>query len=473
MKEASLRHRGNILKFIFLSFLFVQQSWAQKITLEQYMEEVNQANPNIEASRLRALSLEHKIAPSKTLEDPFIAAGIDEVPFKGGSAGLRRYQLSQSIPFPGKLSTRGEIAEKKAETGKFDSETLGRQIKVVATQVYLRASFNQESMKLNQKIQAILEEITSSAKSRYRTGENLHHEWLIAKLELSSLKVDLLRLQRTDVTLKALLNELRNKPPGTPIDVSDLAVNDVQEDLKPDLSNQPEIKTLQAYKLSSEKELKLAKLGYAPDFVIQGMAMEPTSRNMSQQGSNWGVMVGITVPLYFWRKQSELVTAAEKSRTATLLEMKGLENRLNTEVTDALQQYKTAFDVVKLYKNEVIPVTEIAVKNARASYAAKTAPLSQLLEALKTQRIQELEYLASKIDVSIAKLRVTELLSNPPLLRFAPTRPTMFGTDMTSSMGLAGEMGGSATINMGSGMSGPTRKESTPESNASGMPGGM
>lgn len=464
-----------IFSLLLLGVLYVNSTEAGKLSLEDYLLEVKSSNPSIEASKLRSLALKHRIEPARTLEDPFIAAGIDEAPFEGGGPELRRYQLSQTIPFPGKLSTRGDIAEKRAKSVEYDAETLTRQIKVFATQVYLNAVYNRESMKLNQRIQTVLMEISSSAKSRYRSGDNAHHEWLLAKVELSTVKVDFIRLQRSQSVLMALMNELRNRPPHTPIELEDARIEDLRlaENLSPDIASQPEIKAIEAIKNVANDELKLARLSYAPDFVIQGMAMEPTSQNMSGMKSNWGLMVGVTVPLYFWRKQSELIAAAEKDFTATVLEHRSLANRLNTELTNAKEEHKTSLDVVKLYEKDVLPVTEIAVKNARASYSAKTLPLRQFLDVLRTQKIQELEYLAAKIDVQLTALRIRELLSSPPLLKLAPSRPTFFGINMSSSMGSSNEMGGSASINMGGGMSGPTRMQSPApeESSVSGMEG--
>ncbi|MBK7961768.1 MAG: TolC family protein [Bdellovibrionales bacterium] len=71
----------------------------------------------------------------------------------------------------------------------------------------------------------------------------------------------------------------------------------------------------------AENERRLAKLSYFPDFVIQGMAMYP-SPEMMEEKSNWGVMIGINLPLYFWRKQSELSTAASIDKEAAILEKK-------------------------------------------------------------------------------------------------------------------------------------------------------
>lgn len=441
---------------------------ATGMSLNEYLVEVNKENTSIEASKLRTLSLKHKIKPSSTLDDPFIAAGLDEIPFAGGKAKIRRYQISQSIPFPGKLGARAEIAETKAESSEFESLTVARQIQVLAIQIFLRASYNNQEIELNQKIQKIIEETTASAKARYRTGDATHHEWLLAKLEMSVLNVELLRLKRTQKTLTALLNELRNKAADTQIKIDYqglLSTADESREIQVNLDSQPELLGWLAQKKASEAELKLAKLSYTPDFVIQGMAMEPTMKDAEMsEPANWGVMVGVTIPLYFWRKQSELVAAAENDRLASIAEYQSLQNRLNTEILDAKLQLQTSLDVVKLYKNDVIPITEIAVKNARISYASKTLPMRQLLDTLRSQRTQELELLAAQMDVVVAKTRMTELLSNSPATRFAPTRPTLFG---------GGGMESSGPVNMGSGFSVPTQKQNVPGTNDSSSSGGM
>lgn len=453
---------------IFGSIFGAALTFAKGMSLNEYIDEVKKENKTLEASKFRSLSLKYKIKPASTLDDPFIAAGLDEIPFDGGSARIRRYQISQSIPFPGKLSAQSEIATTKAETSELEFLTVTRQVQVLATQVFLRTSYNKQEIELNLKIQKIIEETSASAKARYRTGDISHHEWLLAKLELSVLKVELLRLSRTQKTLISLLNELRNRPSDSQIEVDMHDLLDRVEEIKDvqvNLDSQPELQGWLAQKKVSEAELKLVKLSYAPDFVIQGMAMQPTMKNAEMsEPSNWGVMVGINIPLFFWRKQSELVRSAENDRLATMADYKSLQNRLNTEVSDAKQQLQTSLDVVKLYKNDVIPLTEIAVKNARISYASKTLPMRLLLDALRSQRTQELELLAAQMDVIVAKTRITELLSNSPVTRFAPTRPTLFG---------GGGMESSGPVNMGSGISAPIQKQNIPGSNDSNSSGAM
>ena len=436
------------------------------------MEQVREANPSLKSFRMRGEAQKERVPPAGTWDDPFFAIGPDEVPVSMGESAVLRFQLSQSIPFPGKLGLRKRIASLRAESAQSDADASERTLKVLAHQTFLRLVFNQNARALNQQIRSLLANELGSAQARYKTGDATHHEWLLSKLELSVLEVERLRLERDHQVLTALFNELRDQPPEALVEIevpdfSKLLQQADQEmgEAEKQIQEQPELKSAAAVVHSFEAEETLAKLGYAPDFVIQGMGMQ------SLQGPsmfNWGLMMGLNLPIFFFRKQSNLVSAAQFEKEAALAERRRLENRLRTELREAHQQLKTARDIVRLYMREVVPATEIAAKNARVGYAARRLPLSQFLDVLKTQRTQALELLASRIDVILGSVRVRELLSNPPVIRLAPGRPTLFGSGGMSS-------GTSGSVSLGGGMSGSTsgpKKSGIDSSQASGM-GGM
>lgn len=444
---------------------------ADALTLETYLSQVHEKNPAIQSARFRSKAFEDRVDPAGTLDDPFVAMGVDEVAFGSGPGYVTRYQVSQAIPFPGKRSTKSAIAKEKANSAGSDAETLGREVTVLATQAFFRAYYNQKALELNGKLQEIVEGIIASTKSRYETGEEGHHELLLGNIEISTLNVERMKLLREQKTLLAVLNEFRSQPPDTPLGDLSVTFSDresAENDPSP-LADQPEMKSLDAFVAQVEKEEKLADLAYYPDFVIQGMAMDPSS-NMMDARSNWGIMVGVSIPLYAAEKQSKLLNATIQDKKAAIQERSSLENRLNAEMVAAKEQFKTARDVVELYKNKVLPSTNLAVSNAKTSYAAGRMLLTEYLDMLKVQRTQELEHLAARIDVELARTRLEHLLSAPPVLRLAPAKPSLFGRQ-----GMGGGMG-SDTVSMGDGMSGPTRKPKTAagpsDSGGTGM-GGM
>lgn len=464
------------LLFCIISLTPDAQANLTKLSLQEYLLEVEANSLSIQSTLLRSEALKHRIGPSSSLDDPFFAFGLDEIPFEGEKSKVKRYQLSQSIPFPGKLNLKEKIAESRYAASTASVETIKRQIRVIATQLFLKAQYNEQSILSYEQIKTIIESITTSVKAKYRTGENNHHEWIQVKLELSTLNVELLRLQRLQLNLKASLNELRNKAPETPIEFlpENFQLLDKEQTEKENeiaIEKQPEVQSINAQLKSSDHELTLAKLSFAPDFVLQGMAMEPASMDpASMEKSNWGFMVGINIPLYFWSKQSEQVAAAEKDRLASIAELNILKNRIETEYVSAKAQLETSLDVLKLYKNDVLPLSEIAVKNAKAAYAANRMTLRQLLESLQAERVQKLEYLGAQMDVVVSRMRMKDILSNPPLTRFAPARPFRFDASMGNSMGETEGMDTSGTINPGTGINLP-KKSGDSDGNAS--PSGM
>lgn len=451
-------------------------SVAGPLTLSDFLAQVKDANPTLVAARARADAAEHRVRPVSTLDDPFVAVGVDEMAFGGGGGSVMRFQFSQSIPFPGKLGALGDAAKARADSVLADSETAVRTLTVIATQTYYRTYFNHKAIALNEENRGYIRGTIESTKARYKTGDASHHDWLLGKIELGVLEAEKLRLGREQRALHALLNELRNLTPETRITLGDIRFDStevVESDPKKLFAGQPEMKAFERASDSAQADERAAKLSYAPDFVIQAMAMKPRSMDMGQPG-NWGVMAGVNLPIFFWRKQSELVGAAQADREAADAERRTLENRLNTEIVDAKEQLKTARDVVALYKKDVIPMTEIAARSARSGYAARRLPLTQLIDTLKVGRIQQLELVAAQVDVELSKTRLENLLSSPPLMRLAPSRPSVFtGSSGMSSMSQGMSQGTSGTVNMGSGMSGPTRKQPRAnESSASDM-GGM
>lgn len=461
--------KGPCAVALFVFILLASSAFAEPLTIDSFLSQVREGNPNAEAARSRAEAFEHRVKPTSTLDDPFVAAGVDQIPFGGGTGSMYRFQVSQAIPFPGKLGTKGSAAEKRAEAAKADAETTERSFTVLAVQTYYRTYYNHRALELNEQSGKLIEQSITSTKARYRTGADSHHEWILGKVEIGVLRAERLRMEREQKSLHALMNELRSKPPETPIELGKVEFKDDEKAspaAKESFENQPELKAARNQADAASSDETNARLSYLPDFVIQGMAMKPRMSGKDESGmepkGNWGVMAGINVPIFFWRKQMEQVHAAKAEHDAAEADRRSFENRLRTEVVDANEQLKTAREVVALYKKDVIPLTEIAGKDARSGYAARRLPLTQLLDTLRVERTQNLELIAAQIDVELSKTRLENLLSSPPVLRLAPARPTVFGAGGMGSAGMS--QGTSATVNMGSGMSGPTRKESAPSS---------
>lgn len=438
-----------------LCFLFSSHGLAEGSTLTDYLRQVQDSNPSLQAAKVAAEKAQLQIRQASTWDDPFIGVGIDEKPVDGGPGGIKRYQISQTILFPGKNSARSAIASYEAESVKSDIETTARQIRVLATQIYFKSYLNRKSIELNQELHRILKTIADSSKASYQSGSSGHHEWLLSQVELNILEVEMLRLLREQKSLTAVFNEMRNQPMQTDLPTLSFEYKEpsVTSSRPPDFSTQPELRSIDLSVKQASEEERLAKLSYFPDVVLQGMLMDPEPEMMNEKQS-WGVMLGVTLPIFFWRKQSDRAHAASAQKRIAEFERQSLINRISTEWLEAGEQLKTSKDVVKLYQTSVLPSTKLAVQNAKTNYAARKLSLDQYLDSLKILRLQEIELIAAQMDVYLSDLRLKDLLSSPALIRLSPGRPSLFGG---GPMGSYNDMD-TGTVNMGSGMSGPVRR---------------
>lgn len=451
---------------LFLFLLFAESAFSSELTLDQYLDQVRQNNLSLKSASLKVEAMKARVSPSGTWDDPFIAIGKDEIPTDGSMGAVTRIQLSQSVPFPGKSGLKSDIADYKAKSSESDRVALEREMNLYASQVFFKLYYNQRALELNEQLKKLVESSAESAKIRYQSGSSEHHEWLLSRIELNLLEVDRLKLMRENKSLTAVFNELRNGPAVKKAEELKVAFSNEDFLLNQDFQNQPEMKSLDLSLAQSAAELKLARFSYLPDFVFQGMMMKPDPEMMDEK-KTWGFMVGINLPLYFWSKQNDLLAAAKLEKQSVEADKLRVENRLRSEEIDAREQLNTARDVVELYQKSVIPSTELAVSNARSGYASRRLPLNQFIETMKVSQTQKLEYIAAQIDVEFARLRLKNLISSPPVLRFAPSRPSLIGAGMGSSAM------GSDSVNMGGGMKVPAAKTKDSASGSQSSGGGM
>jgi cobalt-zinc-cadmium efflux system outer membrane protein len=424
-------------------------SKSAELALTAYTNEVLQSNPSLASMQSRLTAAKAATSFAGALDDPVLSVGLEDVPTSGEDmSSMRRYELAQIIPFPGKRGKREDIAEKEAAVAEANVYTTERELKVLATQIYYRALYNQNAQKLNHDLRSLIQTQLSSSRSQYKLGEGTHHDWLVLKVLMGTLDVESSRLKRESLSLQALFNELRGREPGASLPALVLeesqATNEEPETL---LQAQPELKSLRALEEAAKLRTSLSRLSYLPDFMIEGMYMEPRAE-MAEEKPTWGFMIGLSLPLYFPVKQSRQVEASEALQTASNKDQEALMNRLRTEIIDAREQLHSAQDIVKLYQSVVLPDTQLAVQSAKSGYAARRLAITEYLNAMKTNRQLQLELLAAQIDVELAKTRIRELISSPPLLRLAPSKPSVFGSGaMGSDMGM--DAGSSPAMQLG------------------------
>lgn len=453
------------------------------MTLSAFVAAVEAESPQLDAARLRTRAAEARVGPARALPDPFVAIGIDELALglsdedgpRSWPRPVLRYQVNQTFPLAPERNARRDAAAATAEVVGGNVEITRRMLRVGAVQLFLRARYVEAALRTNAQLGEALDDVIASAEARYITGGTAHHDVLLAKAERALLERDALVLRRALAVLHAEMNELRGRPADE--EVPPLVDDEPRSDRPPlslgaALAQQPELHRASSAVAAADARVRVARTAGHPDLSLQVMAMQSLTPGMP---SSVGTMVGVTVPIYWKRKQRPTIDAAKVERDATARDKDALERRLEAEWVAAQRAYETSVDTVRLYEEDVLPATRAALESSKAAYATQQVPFVELLGVLRATLAVELELVAAQTDVRLARLRLDELLAMPSVVRIAPGAPTLFG-----GMGMGGGAAGMAgdamvparPIQMGSGGMQPPATLDVGGSDDSGM-GGM
>lgn len=439
----------------------------ESLTLSAFVAAVETESPQLDAARLRTRAAKLRTGPARALPDPFVAIGIDELALgpteedgaRSWPRPVLRYQVNQTFPLPPERNARRDAAAASAELVGRDVEVTRRALRVAAVQLFLRARYVEAALRTNAELAEALDDVIASASARYMTGDTAHHDVLLATAERALLDRDALVLRRTLAVLHAEMNELRGRPADE--EVPRLVDDPPSSPRRPlslgaALAQQPELLGASSAVAAADARIRVAETTGHPDLSLQVMAMQSFMPDMP---SNVGAMVGVTVPIYWKRKQAPTIDAAKVERQAVQRYKDALQRRLEAEWVAAQRAYETSVDTVRLYEDDVLPATRAALESSKTAYVTQQVPFVELLGVLRVTLAVELELVAAQTDVRLAQLRLEELLAMPTVVRIAPGAPTLFGgmgAGMSGAAGMGADtMPSARPIQMGTGMRPP------------------
>lgn len=408
--------RENVMKSV---LLWISMLWPvfgiadglRRASLEQLVQETLDHNPDIHAARMRWESAKAVIPQVQTLPDPKILVGYTDIaPMKGPMFGL-----SQEIPFPGKLSLKGEIASREAES--VEQDYVATQLTVIARlkQLFYELHLVHKSIDVVTKNKLLLESFEETAEARYSVGEAAQQDVLRAQTEISRLLARLATLEQRRRSLHAdinrILNRLPNDPLGTPEEIRFTPMRRTLTELNTILEQGSPLLHAQQRNLERGNQvIALANRQYYPDFELDARGQHDTV--MSTLG--YQVMLRVQVPLYFPTKQREGVREAVASREAVFQDLQALRQELLSRIKDNVAQAERADQLIKLLRDAIIPQSRLTLASAQASYAVGNVDFLTLLNSLLTLQENELEFHGEMTEHEKALARLEEIVGETP-----------------------------------------------------------
>jgi len=110
------------------------------------------------------------------------------------------------------------------------------------------------------------------------------------------------------------------------------------------------------------------------------------------------IMLGFTVPLWFWSKQKNMVARMNAEVKMAQSEYQAMENEVKRMLKELVLMLDKQRREIQLYENSIIPRIEATLKSAIRSYELNRVDIMTVLETENILIENELEYYRLKAD---------------------------------------------------------------------------
>lgn len=423
MKRA-YRIRGALTAALLLISPAGTAAW-QATGLDDLLTEADTANPEIVAARRMAEAAAARVPQAGALPDPMLGLGLMNVPVANPGLGremmtMMQVQMSGTLPWPGKLGLKEEVALLRAEAAEFEVERVRDRIAAEVGTAYYRIYFIDRALEVTGRNETLVGDFAQLTATKYGVGSGVQPDVLKAQVERTRLSDQVITLVERRESELARLNALLGRTTETPLPTTELpaevrvaalaqppdgprfassALDDVVPASRPD-DGLPSTAELQALALdqnpmiqahvrrvaAQERSLALARTATLPDFnVTAGYSYR------SGFGDFFNVMVSAPLPIFAGRKQGQGVVEQAAVLDDHRARHHAMVNELNAEIASLAAELRRTRDQLVLLDDGILPQARAGLESSTSAYRVGRVDFLTLLDAQVTLYRHELD----------------------------------------------------------------------------------
>jgi len=415
--KLALKGKKWLLSFLFALLLAPSASAQDQVggplDLQALVKEAPERNPEVLAAKKKVEVAAARVPQARALPDPqFGIEWENTIDFK--KAVEIEFALSQTIPFPGKLRLKGEVAQKEVEQAR--AEYLGKQMEIMSKVkvAYYQFFLAFKAIEIKQEEIKLIETFSKIAQTKYAVGTAIQQDVLKAQTILATLLNDLVTLEQERETAAAALNTLLNRPPDSPLGqpvTSEVPrfTYTIDQLQRLALENRADLQAARFNIERGEVARALANRQYYPDFSI-GLQYARNLLGGAKNKDKWEPTISINIPWLWTRERydyqvQEAVAQIEAARAAE----QAIKNRALFEIKDLTVKIQAAERLANLYKTAILPLATQTLNVSTASYQTGQVDFLTLVDNLRTLRAVEIAYYQSLVSFHqrVADLELT------------------------------------------------------------------
>jgi outer membrane protein TolC len=297
--------------------------------------------------------------------------------------------LSQTIPFPGKLSKAGEVVGADARIARLELDRTIREVTGAIRESWHELGYIRRAGEIAEANIELLDHMRKVAETAYADDRAIFLDVVKSQSEVAQLRYDLLLLGDLEMTEVTRLNGLLDRPPGH--EIGDLA----PESLPPLAYGLEEVYALaetsrEAIRIAGARVEKaqagvdLAGYSYLPTFkaglFYAAIGRPDVAAPPPDAGDDaLGVQLGLSIPLWLDKNRGAIAGARAEKERARAMRRKTI-NDTRTKIHALYFRMENASRLMELYGKEMLPQAERSMEIAETWFSQGEGSLSDFIE---------------------------------------------------------------------------------------------
>ena len=370
------------------------QEAADTLTLAEALETARSANPALQAVRLRADAAAERVSPAGALPDPQLMFGLLNRPVDlqtDQAMTMNTVQLTQRLPWPGKLKFGQRRMRHLAEAERLEAEEMEASLLARVKAIYYQLAYVDRALGIMNETRDLLRDFHQVSAAMYGVGTGLQQDVLQAQVAIATMTEDITVMEQNRVAMVARLNALLGRGPTVPVEALELPVptgvvprQDSLMSLAAEL--RPALRAARERAQAAEAGYRAARRTLYPDFTVTlAYGQRPQFENLGT------LMFGISIPV--WAGSRQLPFRREMAAMQAMEEAKELDlyNETFARIAELTAEANRARSLSQLYATAVLPQARAAVESALSAYRVGEVDYMTLVQNEMTVNRYEIE----------------------------------------------------------------------------------
>jgi outer membrane protein TolC len=377
-----------------------QAQSAEPLRLADVLDIARHANPQIDAAREQAVALRAVPAQVSAYDDPTLSWEGWNIPdsLNIGQAQNNIFRLAQKVPWPGKRTLAGTVAEHAADMAQEDIRVAQLDLDVAVKRAYYDLWLTYQTRDILGRDKQLVERVSRAAEERYGTGEAPQTDALRAQVELTHMTIQIdsagLAIDTAAAELNALLSRPSDEALGVPEGPTPRPLDASLESLTDQaLQQRPELAAQRAAIAREQSGVELAAINRRPDFEFSVGRFVNYGHN-----DGFGAMASVTVPFIYTSKYDAGSAEARAKLATAEAELRRWQDRVRREVAQAYARVRTAALQHGLTTGTHVPQAEQALRVTEGAYQSGSADFPALLDTLRNIEAVHLQHVGAEAE---------------------------------------------------------------------------